>query len=974
MTRRLLTNDEIEYILDFIQESPYIPPETAKVVNNMIKNKFRKQLEKEEVYPNIIPKLKELIQDAYETTLIQAGESVGVVCAQSIGEKQTQCTLNSIDWMDKLLYIKSNIPIVQPIGQMIDNLLNENPQNITHIPENRTQYLPLPDGYSIPSTDENGMVSWYKIEAVTRHLPVGKLVKVITQSGRSVTATQSKSFLVWDGLKFNGVYGSDIKIGDILPTTKSLQKPSITQDYFDLTTIFPKNKYLYTTEIKKAINYQKNNGGLQGRTTGKFQKLNGIEYTVPYNRYDTMLANRKDYFLTCPEGLIYIHTSNAFVSHVPDKIPLDNDFGFFIGLYLADGWVTKTFLGISNNDKVIRKRITDFCDRYGVTYHTVFSEGKNVRNGTTTDLKVHSVLFARMFMELCNTGSSNKHIPDFAYIAPDDFIKGLIDGYFSGDGFVNKTDGSINASSVSEELITGISFILSYYDIFGIISSMQREKNNVGSKNIKKIYNLRISNGFAQNFAKEFSLTESKKQEKLHIITLTKDYRYENGRCQEEFPCRDVYFDKVISVEYVEGTTEYVYDLTVEKTRNFQLWNSLNLNDTFHKSGQSEKTMTHGVPRFQELINATKNPRNVNHKIYLKDGGKNTLEETREKVGSNIIGISFNEIAISIDVKLNKREEKWYETYKILYNDNFMNHKHCISIKLNKQKLYELKLSLEYIADYIHNEYDDLFCVFSPPGESQLDIFVDCSNIELPEERISFINEDNVEEIYLEECVQPILEKINFCGVEGISEIFFTEEKDEWIIETNGINSRNITSKYVNYKNILALDIVDNERTTSNNVWDIYEVLGIEATREFLIEEFMSIMEGINSCHACLLVDRMTFSGNIASITRYTMKKDESGPFGKASFEETMDNFLNAAAKGEIEPTKGVSASIICGKRANIGTGMVNVKIDITKLPLCKSINHNEINSRMKAKTLKRNKKINDNKIKKENDNDFESI
>jgi hypothetical protein len=104
------------------------------------------------------------------------------------------------------------------------------------------------------------------------------------------------------------------------------------------------------------------------------------------------------------------------------------------------------------------------------------------------------------------------------------------------------------------------------------------------------------------------------------------------------------------------------------------------------------------------------------------------------------------------------------------------------------------------------------------------------------------------------------------------------------------------------------------------------------------------------------------------------MKKDESGPFGKASFEETMDNFLNAAAKGEIEPTKGVSASIICGKRANIGTGMVNVKIDITKLPLCKSINHNEINSRMKAKTLKRNKKINDNKIKKENDNDFESI
>jgi DNA-directed RNA polymerase beta' subunit len=77
----------------------------------------------------------------------------------------------------------------------------------------------------------------------------------------------------------------------------------------------------------------------------------------------------------------------------------------------------------------------------------------------------------------------------------------------------------------------------------------------------------------------------------------------------------------------------------------------------------------------------------------------------------------------------------------------------------------------------------------------------------------------------------------------------------------------------------------------------------------------------------------MTDAGSIASITRYTMKKDESGPFGKASFEETMDNFLNAASKGEIEPTEGVSASIICGKRAKIGTGMINLKLDINKLP-----------------------------------------
>ena len=92
-------------------------------------------------------------------------------------------------------------------------------------------------------------------------------------------------------------------------------------------------------------------------------------------------------------------------------------------------------------------------------------------------------------------------------------------------------------------------------------------------------------------------------------------------------------------------------------------------------------------------------------------------------------------------------------------------------------------------------------------------------------------------------------------------------------------------------------------------------------------------MEGINECHAMLLVDRMTHGGSIASITRYTLKKDECGPFGKASFEESLENFMQAGAQGDTESTDGVSASIICGKRSNIGTGMSKLSIDIKNLP-----------------------------------------
>ena len=827
-------------------------------------------------------------------------------------------TLNSIDWTEKILYNKDNNAVVEPIGQMIDNLLLEFPDKIEKIPENRTEYLPLNDGYYIPSSDENGWVDWYKIEAVTRHLPVGKLVKVVTQSGRSTVATQSKSFLVWSEKerKFLDTEGSKVKVGDILPTTHTLPMFTTTQEYFDLETIFPKNEYLYTDEVIKAMECKK--FGKKG-----WNEHNGKSFTVPYNRPDSFLRSRKDYFSSCPPGLVYIYTSNTFVSHMTSKILLDDDFGFILGIYLADGWATETFVGISKNDPVIRKRVTDWCDKYSITTHLVTSEGKNVRKGTTNDLKIHSTLLARMLKNICNTGSKNKFIPLFAYNAPKEFLKGLIGGYFSGDGTVNKDDGYVSCCSISEQLIHGISFLLSYFSIFGVISSVQQKKNNVGSKNIHRLYSLTIRNDYAKRFAREFTLTENKKNSRLQNITLKKEYKFEYGKSQEEFPLRDVYFDEVVSVELVDGTTEYVYDLTVEKTRNFELYNGLNLKDTFHKCGQSERSVVQGVPRFQELLNATKSPKNVNCKIYFNEGNE-TLKELRETVSSNIVCLTLKDVSESIEIRMNKEKEEWYENFKLLYNDEFSAHEHCISIKLEQKKLFKYRIELKEISDKIESVYDDLYCVFSPQDKAQLDIFIDISRIKFTEKQLLFITEENANEIYIEECVQPILEKLILFGVQGIENIYFSKDDktDEWYVETDGSN----------FRKLLGHPIIDYTRLLSNNMWDIYETLGIEATREFLVNEFESIMEGINLCHVKLLVERMTFSGNINSISRYTLRKDDAGVLSKASFEESTDNFIKAGFSGEIEKTVGVSASIICGKRANIGSGFMDLKMNLNYL------------------------------------------
>ena len=96
MTQRALTDDEIEFILDFLKPNRAIPPETSLSILQNYRERLTRQLKKQLVYPEIIPELKEHIKKNYVEAQIHPGESVGIICAQSIGEKNTQSTLNTL--------------------------------------------------------------------------------------------------------------------------------------------------------------------------------------------------------------------------------------------------------------------------------------------------------------------------------------------------------------------------------------------------------------------------------------------------------------------------------------------------------------------------------------------------------------------------------------------------------------------------------------------------------------------------------------------------------------------------------------------------------------------------------------------------------------------------------------------------------------------------------------------------------------
>jgi DNA-directed RNA polymerase II subunit RPB1 len=167
----------------------------------------------------------------------------------------------------------------------------------------------------------------------------------------------------------------------------------------------------------------------------------------------------------------------------------------------------------------------------------------------------------------------------------------------------------------------------------------------------------------------------------------------------------------------------------------------------------------------------------------------------------------------------------------------------------------------------------------------------------------------------LEDQIYPALIHISVCGVDRIQNIFFlrtTTTPVEWYLETDGSN----------LEEILNLPFVDSYRTYSNDIWEIYNLFGIEAVRAYIVEELTQLMPTIHRTHITLLADRMTVSGRLRSISRYTRKHEHSSVLSKATFEETLSGFLRSGMMNEVDTVNGSSASIICGRIPKVGTGL----------------------------------------------------
>jgi DNA-directed RNA polymerase beta' subunit/intein/homing endonuclease len=397
--------------------------------------------------------------------------------------------------------------------------------------------------------------------------------------------------------------------------------------------------------------------------------------------------------------------------------------------------------------------------------------------------------------------------------------------------------------------------------------------------------------------------------------------------------------------------------------------------NTFHSSGVASKSnVTRGVPRIEELLSLSENPKNPSITIFLKEDDETNPERVQEYIPL-IEHTKFAQIVESVEICFDPdnmntliQEDRnmmtQYNEFEKLIDECMAESsneggsgsgsgsvdqekeksKWIVRIKMDAAAMLDKKITMDDVHFAIKNSYNsEVSCVYSDYNSDNL-IFrlrLHESMFGGDKKKTGKVNPlDQSDHIYVLKNFQDnLLNNLVLRGVKGIKKALIRKitdsvrkhegsyvKRETWVLDTIGTN----------LMDILALDYIDPKRTFSNDIQEIYRVFGIEAARQAIFNELSEVLEHdgahINYHHLALLCDRMTISSHMISIFRHGLNNDNTGPIAKASFEETPEMFLKAARHAELDPMRGISANVMCGQEGYYGTGIFQVMANLEEM------------------------------------------
>jgi intein/homing endonuclease len=433
----------------------------------------------------------------------------------------------------------------------------------------------------------------------------------------------------------------------------------------------------------------------------------------------------------------------------------------------------------------------------------------------------------------------------------------------------------------------------------------------------------------------------------------------------------DVIWDEIINIEYyTPEQNNYVYDFTVPGHQTFMtdygvvVHNTLN---TFHFAGVASKSnVTRGVPRIEEILSLSSEIKNPSLSIYLKPEDERLkdkartimymLEHTKLEEIVKSTEICFDPDDLNTLIAEDKDCIEQYKAFESLVNecnetslesDETEKSKWIIRMVMDPEVMLEKNITMDDVNFTLKSCYEEqIYCIYSDFNSDKL-IFrirmndiIKSGNSKGGQKKIKVNPLDQSDQIYLLKNFQEqLLQKVVLRGIEGINKVILRKILDN-VVESNGVYKKQdiwvLDTIGTNLLDVLGLDFIDNTRTLSNDIVEIYNVLGIEAARQSIYNELVEVVEFdgtyINYHNYSVLVDRMSFTDKLISIFRHGINNDNIGPIAKASFEETPEMFLKAARHAELDTLRGISANVMCGQEGFFGTSAFQVILDLEEI------------------------------------------
>jgi DNA-directed RNA polymerase beta' subunit len=882
----------------------------------------------------------------YKRAIVTPGEMVGMIAGQSIGEVSTQMSV-PFNSQHKIVVKNKQSGEIDlksiTMGEFCDDLINQHPDltfNTGYENSVETLLESLENEYYIIGVSENEKTSWNKISHISKHPVNGQMMKVCTKSGRIVETTTSHSHLIRENHIVTPIIGANMKEGMRIPVCSYIDDTFVKDTYkcYKLDELFGwfigaylaegnlnYNEISITNISEYYIENTKKVAMLFGKECRVVEKQGAFGKSITTKFNCEQLA--KLLLTTCGNG--------SFVKKVPDfafTAPYEFKKGLFQGYFDGDG----NFQCDTNHHQIRCCSRSEQLIKDLALILNYFNISGNMKCGMNKGSMLYHLNISSKY--------AKQYQSQIGSILHKDKLHNLVQ-------FIERND--IKFLSEQIDKINGMGEIIAHCGKTLQLPGQSRtygfwkNKDTIGRRTLEKYYNV-----FNEHLNKGLITNE---------LSLIRQAINSN-----------VIWDEIVSIEYyTPEQTNFVYDFTVPANQTFMtdygviVHNTLN---TFHFAGVASKSnVTRGVPRIEEILSLSSEIKNPSLSIYLKKEDE-TQKEKAQSIMYMLEHTRLEEIVKSIELcfdpddlnTLINEDKDTIEQYRAFENmieecntvplsgDETEKSKWVIRMIMDPEVMLEKNITMDDVNFTLNNCYNSqISCIYSDYNSDKLIFRIRMTEIiknsssrggNQKKQKVSPL--DQSDQIYiLKKFQEELLQNVVLRGIKKINKVILRKIKDN-LVENNGIYKKQdiwvLDTIGTNLLDVLGLDYIDNTRTFSNDIVEIYNVLGIEAARQSIYNELVEVIEFdgtyINFHNFSVLVDRMTFTNKLISIFRHGINNDNIGPIAKASFEETPEMFLKAARHAELDTLRGISANVMCGQEGLFGTSLFQVVLDIEEM------------------------------------------